>query len=295
MRPNIESVLKQLAALGVSQGDVLFVTADLLRVGLFCKSRSETARAWVELLLQAVGPGGTIIAAAYTPVFFRFKRDHQIVFTSDSSTTAGALPNALLADPRSVRSAHPTNSCVAIGREAQEIMGMHNERSLSYSVLGEIVRRRGKHLMLGTLDRKNAPLGLHYGQELMGITKREPTVDLFQTYYIDALGQKQLFTRRDVGGCSSGGYKLLAHLLVEDAASFGLVGDAPSALIDAEKCTQIAVKAMTSDRRALICDDRWCISCRGRWSVSGVMTPLVYLRKFADLRLYKRFWAALTS
>lgn len=289
MKPTVNSVLDELVALGVRQGDVLFVTADLMQVGLFFKSRSETMRAWVDLLSQAVGTQGTVIVAAYTPVFFRFKKDARVIFRPDSATTAGALSNALLRDPRSVRSLHPTNSCVAIGREAEEILKGHDQHSLSYSVLGQIVKRGGKHLMLGTVDRMNAPLGLHYAQELLGITKTEPTVGLFQTYYEGASGQPQLFTKWDVGGCSRGGYKMLGHLLLENALTLGQVGNAKTALIDAQKSTTIAKAALTADRRAFVCDDPWCTSCRGRWSVSGLATPAFYMNKFAVQRLLKVF------
>lgn len=287
MKPTIQSVLEQLAALGVRHGDVLFVTADLLQVDLFFKSRGETMSAWVDLLTQAVGAQGTVIAAAYTPVFFRLRKDARVVFTHKTQTTAGALSTAMLRDPRSLRSLHPTNSCVAIGREAEDILRGHDHNSLCYSVLGQIVQRGGKHLMLGTVDRMNAPLGLHYAQELLGITKTEPSVGMFQTYYIDSLGQSQLFTKWDVGGCSRGGYKMLGHLLVENKMTLGRVGNAQTALIDAQKSTSIAQIALTADRRAFICDDPWCTSCRGRWSVSGLTTPAFYFKKFALRRLFK--------
>jgi aminoglycoside 3-N-acetyltransferase len=286
MKPSIEKISEQLEKLGVRHGDVLFITADLLRIGLFLKSRSETMRAWIDLLTGVVGPNGTIVAAAYTPLFFRFRKDPNIVFIRDSPTTAGALPNALLVDPRAVRSKHPSNSCVAIGREADAILKAHDQNSLSYSVLGELAARKGKHLMLGTLDRKNAPLGLHYAQETLGITKREPAVGMFQTYYLDDSGQKKLYTKWDVGGCSRGGYKMFGHLLVNDAMATGVVGNAPSALIDAEKSIAIARSALALDRRAFICDDKWCLSCRGRWSVSGLATPSFYFRKYALRRLF---------
>lgn len=280
MKPSIESILEQLATLGVGQGDVLFVTADLLHVGLFHKSRTETMLAWVDLLTRSVGPEGTIVAAAYTPLFFRFRKNPNIIFTTASPTTAGALSSALLNDSRAFRSKHPSNSCVAIGREAEEILHAHDQNSLSYSVLGEIVKRKGKHLMLGTLDRKNAPLGLHYAQESLGITKKEPTVGMFQTYYRDASGQQQIFTKWDAGGCSRGGYKMFGHLLVKNAMTLGVVGYSPSALIDAEKSVDIAKTALTSDRRAFICDDPSCISCRGRFSVAGLVAPVFYFTKF---------------
>jgi aminoglycoside 3-N-acetyltransferase len=286
MKPTVDTILDQLVALGVRQGDVLFVTADLMQVGLFFKSRKETMRAWVDLLSCAVGTEGTIIVAAYTPVFFRFKKDARVVFTPQVASTSGALSNALLRDPRSKRSRHPTNSCIAIGRDAEEILTGHDHNSQTYSVLGEIVRRGGKHLMLGTLDRKNAPLAFHYAQELLGITRFEPTVGIFQSYYLDEYGQQQLFTKWNTGGCSSGGYKLLGPLIVDDAISLGRVGQCQAALIDAKKSTTIAYSILSADRSALICDNLLCLSCRGRWTVSGLKTPVIYF-KIIFIKLFK--------
>ncbi len=286
MKPTVDSVLSDLVALGVRQGDVIFVTADLIQVGLFFKNRKETERAWVSLLNQAVGDEGTIIVAAYTPTFFRFKKNARIVFSPQVASTSGSLSNAFLRDPRSKRSRHPTNSCVAIGRNAEEILIGHDQNSQTYSVLGEIVRRGGKHLMLGTLDRKNAPLGLHYAQELLGITKTEPSVGMFQSYYLDESGQRQLFTKWNTGGCSGGGYKLFGHLIVEDAISLGNVGQCKGALIDAKKSTEIACTALSTNKSAFICDDTSCLSCRGRWTVSGINTPYLYF-KYVLWRLFR--------
>jgi aminoglycoside N3'-acetyltransferase len=236
--------------------------------------------------MQAVGKEGTIVAAAYTSSFFRFKKNPNIVFSVDTPTTSGALSAALISAPGALRSLHPTNSCVAIGKNAQEILKDHDQNALSYCVLGKIIEKGGKHLMLGTLDLKNAPLGLHYAQEVMGITKTEPTVGLFQTYYLDNLGKRKLFTRWDVGGCSRGGYKMLGHLIVKEVINIGLVGNAPTALIDAKKSTDIAMGAIAKDSRAFICDDLKCLSCRGRWSVSGFKTPVFYLKKYVLHRFF---------
>jgi hypothetical protein len=130
----------------------------------------------------------------------------------------------------------------------------------------------------------NAPLGLHYAQELLGITKTEPSVGMFQTYYLDSLGQSQLFTKWDVGGCSRGGYKMLGHLLVENAMTLGHVGNAQTALIDAQKSTSIAQIALSADCRSFVCDDSGCLSCRGRWRVSGFMTPVFFFKNLVQRR-----------
>lgn len=280
MKPSVESLVQELKAIGIEEGDVILVTADLVQVGFFMKNRRETMKAWLEVLMLAVGERGTIITVAYTKTFFRFNKNPNVVFTLSTPSESGSLPNAMLNHPKALRSKHPTNSYVAIGLKGQEILADHDHTSLSYSVIGKIIKNQGKHLMLGTIDKKNAPAGLHYAQELTGITKTEPSVGLRQTYYIDQSGQRDIFTRWDAGGCSGGGYKMYEYLVGENAVKFGLIGNSISALINVEKSLEIAISMIKKDRKAFICDDKNCRSCRGRFLDDGIKVVGFYFNKY---------------
>jgi aminoglycoside 3-N-acetyltransferase len=276
MQSSRESVEMELSALGIKRGDIVLVNADLAATGVFFGGRRETMRAWVDILVDLVGRNGLIVCPAFSRVFLRWRKDPSTVFHSGCKSTSGALSSALLADPRSVRSGHPTNSYVAIGGLAAEFLKSHDEGALSYEVGRRVCREGGKQLMLGTVDRTNAPIGLHCAQEVLGITLRHPLRGIYQTY-VKSPEELRTYTKWDVGGCSGGGYKQFADLAISRGVHFGLIGDAFSAVIDAKKSFDIAVNRLSADRAAYVCDDPRCLSCRGRWSVSGIKVLSVYM------------------
>lgn len=282
-----KNLVQQLKLLGVQFGDTLFITADLMVANLHSKSRVETEKLWLESLMEAVGVDGTIIAAAYTKSFSRFSKNHSLVFTSKCRCTSGALPSAMLKHIDSHRSTHPTNSVVAIGKYSRQICEAHTELSKSYDSIKAILDLNGKHLMIGTLDGKNAPLGFHYAQQEVGETLTCPGVGLRQAFYInEKTNEKKLFTRWDIGGCSGAGYKTIGHHILKNAISFGKIGNALSALIDARKSVEVCKELLIKNRKSMICDDNTCLFCQGRWSVNGVMTIIFY----AKLILIRRRW-----
>jgi aminoglycoside 3-N-acetyltransferase len=290
MKISKESIIKDIINLGIRHGDIIFVTADLLRVGFFEKTREETLRVWVEILLEVVGPQGTIIVASYTNTFVRFKKNRNMIFSRNTLPYSGSLSVAFFNDRRSVRSRHPTNSCIGIGLHAHEILDGHDHNSLSYSVIGKIIEMGGKNLMMGTLDKKNAPMVFHYAQECLGYTLHNPFNGLLQTYYIDDKGEMQLFTRHDCGGCSGGAYNLYGSLIVNDAIKFGCIGKAKSALIDGKKSFNIITDVIKKNRRITLCDDMNCISCYGNWSNNGLRIIWFYLRnlKYCSVKLFEK-------
>ena len=278
MKLTKESIIKDIRDLGVKPGDLILVTADLFEVGFFEKTRTETLRTWLEILLEAVGPQGTIIVAAYTNSFFRFKKNREIIFEKNTLPNSGALSSAFFYDSRSVRSKHPTNSCIGIGLYAHEILNGHDHNTLSYSVTGKIIEMGGKNLMIGTIDKKNAPMAFHYTQECLGYTLKNPLKGLGQAFYKDDNGEIKIFTRKDYGGCSGGAYNLYGSLIVGDAIRFGYIGKAKSALIDGKESFDIIIDVLKKNRRITFCDNKYCIDCYGNWHTNGLKAIWFYLR-----------------
>jgi aminoglycoside 3-N-acetyltransferase len=282
-----EKVIEDIKALGLELGDTIFVTADLMNVGFFEKNKKYTSEQWIEILKECVGEEGTIILASYTKTFFFLKKNPEIVFDRFSKTYAGDLPNILIKQPLAIRSKHPTFSCIGIGPNAAKILEKHDHNSTAYHPLGEIIKLNGKFLLLGCLDKKNAPQGMHYAQERLGHTKQGPMVGLMQSYFIDDNGEKKLFTKRDLGGCSRGGYKLYGELIVNHAIKFGYVGNGFSAIMDAKESCDVIYNALSKDRKIILCDDKTCIDCYGKWQNTGFGTVPFYFRKIFSILLKK--------
>jgi aminoglycoside 3-N-acetyltransferase len=274
-----EKVLFNLYEIGLRSGDIVFVTADLSAVGFYSHSRAETARAWIEILRQSVGSRGTVIVAGYTKSFIRFKKDPTIVFDRKSEPTSGALARAFLQDPAVRRSSHPVCSYFGFGPQAEAILSDHDASSLSYTVIGRIIEFGGKNLMLGTVDRKNAPMTFHYSQETLGHTMQNPYCGWMQSYYKTDDGQVKLFTRWDCGGCSCGAYHLYGALTVGKAVVYGTVGNAFSAVINGPVSYQIIRGLIEKNRRITLCDDLECISCYGNWRNFGFRAGAVLIKK----------------
>ncbi len=240
----------------------------------------------MEILRAALGPEGTVIVVGYSASFFRFKKDPAVVFDRNTVPTSGALSKAFLQDPAVMRSAHPTCSYFGFGPEANAILAGHDAGSLSYAVIGQVIARGGKNLMLGTVDRKNAPMAFHYAQEELGHTRQHPFCGWFQSYYRTAAGEIRLFTQWDCGGCSRGAYHLYGALTVEGAVTFGAVGNARSALMDGPTSLRIIKAAIDRNRRLTLCDDPNCLSCYGQWRNTGVGAGALFARKMA-VRLWQ--------
>jgi aminoglycoside 3-N-acetyltransferase len=272
-------IISDLCALGVQKGSILFVTANLGAVGFFKNNLTETSRAWLDILRESVGQSGTVIVAGYTPTFLRFKKDSTIIFDRHTPPTSGPLSKAFCQDPSVIRSKHPTCSYLGFGPHAAKILSGHDDTSSSYSVVGKIIELGGTNLMLGTIDKKNAPMAFHYAQEELGHTKQHPLCGLFQSYYRVGENKIKLFTRSDCGGCSSGAYHLYGALTVEGAINYGFVGNAQSGLIDGAKSFQIIKGAIARNRQLTMCDDLSCISCRGQWRSTGLNASSVYVKK----------------
>ena len=259
-----ETLKANLYELGVRKGDIVFIAADLMRVGYHVGNREQTMDFWLDTLLDAVGTNGTLVIPSYTKSFPRWRQDHECVFSPHSKTTSGVLSEAFSNHSEVLRSRHPTNSCFAIGPEAKFILQDHDEKAPSYLPYQRIISLGGKNLMLGAVsDEKLAPMAIHAAQEYLGITRKNWKSSLVQSLYINDQNENKLFTRHDVGGSSSLGYKSLGHHLVSRAINIGKVGRDWAAYIDCKKSFQLICEIYKQQPNLLKCDDRSCRDCFG--------------------------------
>jgi aminoglycoside 3-N-acetyltransferase len=259
---DIESEVR---ALGVQEGDVLFLAADLLRVGYFSIDRDTTLKDWLDILLKIVGDSGTLVIPAYSESFPFFSKKSKIIFSKEAPTTSGSLSQAFQMYPGVLRSKHPTNSCFAIGRNAKYIIDGHDDSSTSYLPYQKVIELGGKNLMIGTIEDVNlAPMAMHCAQESLGLTKQNWLAGILQSYYYDEFGSLRLFTRKDVGGCSGGGNKAIGIHINKKAITIGKVGRALSANIDCKKSFEIYKGLLKINPKSVKCDNiYYCACCYG--------------------------------
>ena len=274
------TIVEQIKELGVKKGDTIFVAADLMRVGYFNKTIEQTLSDWVSILTEVVGENGTITVPTYSPVFLRFFKKYDFVFTKDTKSNSGSLANAILEYGENVqRGMHPSNSCASIGKNAQIISEVDGPEFPKYNPYRKIVELGGKNLLLGIVDLRNSPFTYHHVQELLGQTRSHPFSGLFETKYINKDGQLEKFIVRELGGCTRGVHKAWGYHLASNAVKFGQVGRSTSAYVDAQKSTEILKKVMIQSPGLLTCDDQNCISCHGRPCYNGYKAYWFYLRR----------------
>ncbi len=270
MKFSKDLILAGINRLGVGSDNVIFISADLLKVGYFNQTTEQTYKDWVEIFRSLIGSTGTLVIPAYSPTFSRFSKRKDMVFNIHAEPSAGALSLAVHRFGKAQRSLHPTNSCFAIGPMADYILRGHDHTASSYLPYQRVLELRGKNLMLGTLDKRNSPMAFHLVQERLGHTRSHPSNGLRQTYFEDPLtGQVKLFTRRDVGGCTRGLYNLIGQHLIDNAMKIGIVGRGISACVDIHKSVQLTEQVLKKNPNLIRCDHMDCVSCYGRFVYNG--------------------------
>lgn len=270
MKFSKDSILADIKSFGIASDDVVFISADLLKVGYFNKTAEQTYKDWIEIFHALIGSSGTLVIPAYSPTFSRFRKRRDVVFNVDAEPSAGALSLAIHRFGKAKRSLHPTNSCFAIGPMADYILRGHDHTASSYLPYQRVLELRGKNLMLGTVDKGNSPMAFHLVQERLGHTRSHPSNGLRQTYFEDPLtAEMKLFTRRDVGGCTRGLYNLIGQHLIGNAMKIGYVGRGLSACVDIEKSAQLIEQVLKSNPNLIRCDHVDCVSCYGRFVYNG--------------------------
>ena len=230
-------------------GDAVLVHAALRSVGKVLGG----AQTILDALRDAVGPEGTVLGytdwdgqddvEAYPEL-----RDHQPAFdplTSRSIRDNGFFPEMLRTTPGALRSANPGASMAAIGAKAAWFTADH---VLDYgygpqSPLGKLIEADGKTLMLGaTLDHMTL---LHHAEHLADFAPKR-----IRTYVTPMLidgrtiwRQFDEFDTSDVPDGLADDYfaTIVEEFLATGKGRRGLVGAAPSVLVEAKEIVPFAV------------------------------------------------------
>jgi aminoglycoside N3'-acetyltransferase len=269
-----ETLRRDIEALGVSNGDAVLVRANVGAIGRVRGGLGESLRG---ALLDAVGETGTVVSLAFTRTFPLLRLDRTYVFDENTPTTSGALPKLLLETPGRVRSRHPTNSFVAVGARAAEILDGHDERSSSFQPMERLVALGGKQLVIGCVDDSPGFTTVHWAQHRLGLSTRSLLRHRVGVLYARD-GETRLFRRPDIGGCSMGFAKLYPDYERAGLLRKGPVGKAPSIAIDAAPALALEEQQLRRDPRAVLCDRPLCTFCRGTWWFNKREMALFYPR-----------------
>lgn len=237
-------------------------------------------------MLEAVGEEGTIIGLSFTSYFF-IKKNKNIIFDGKNKSYTGAFANTMLKHPKVIRSTHPTNSYVAIGKNAQYILENHDETSGAYEPIRKILRLGGKMILIGCVESSPGFTSTHLAEVDLGLHKRIIFPSLNGSYYKKD-NEIKLFKRKDLGGCSSTFYKFYGFYVKNELLQQGYVGNAYSILIDAQKAFDLDLKILNANPKITLCKNKSCMICRARRWDNLIDMPMFVVRAIIS-KIYKKF------
>lgn len=279
---SIEKLINDLKDMGIQKGDTLLIRADLGAIG---KLETKKREDYINFLLEAVGDDGTIIGLSFTSSFF-IKKNKNIVFNGKNKSYTGAFANTMLKYPGAIRSSHPTNSYVAIGKNAKYILEGHDENSGAYEPIRKIIELNGKMILMGCVKSSPGFTTTHLAEVDLGLHKRIVFPTLNGAYY-KKNGEVKLFKRIDLGSCSSTFYKFYGHYVRNELLQQGYIGNAYSILIDTKKAYEIDYKVLQENPKITLCNNSSCMLCRARRWDNLKDAPLYILRKLFSKVLTK--------
>jgi len=269
-----EKLVIDLTKLGVRKGDLLNVKASLKSIG-YLEGGAQTL---IEALLEVIGPEGTIVTDSFVslhPLPFLKKNAH-IVVDDKTLSYAGALANAMIKHPQSIRSKHPIQKFSLIGYRAQELAEKHTGLSYPYGLLKLMAEQGGRNLKIGT-DEKVVGVGTTH--VVIGLLEYEQKRLIRGINYLDDNGNVQTHERDWVGGCGKGFNNLMPDYRNGNAVlSEGQVGLAPSKITDMGLTMAIELELLKNDPEYFKCNDPGCFDCRVSWK-SKNNRPIWFLLK----------------
>lgn len=279
---SVKKLTNDLLALNIQKGDTILVRADLGAIGrLETKKRED----YINFILEAVGPKGTIVGLSFTNGFF-FKKNKNIVFDGSNKSYTGAFSNTMLQHPQSIRSKHPTNSYVAIGKNAKYILENHDEKSGAYEPIRKIIELNGKVVLIGCVKSSPGFTTTHLAEVDLGLHKKIILPTLNGAYY-KKNNEIKLFKRKDLGSCSSTFYKFYGYYIKNELLIQGYVGNAYTILADAKKVYNIDYEVLKENPKITLCNNPNCMLCRARRWDNLVDIPL-YVIKYVLPKIFKK-------
>ncbi len=220
--------------------------------------------ALIHALIDVVGPEGTIVGLAhnltFNTIFTKPRKDY--IVTAQTQPITGGLAMEMVNWPHALRSQHPTNSFVAIGRLAKDVVEGHDETATCFQPVQKLLEHNGKMILIGCVEESPAFITVHLAKEKLGLATRS-ILSGRQGVYFKKNNEVRLFKRRDIPGCSEGFYKMYSHYVREEKLKVGFVGDAYSIAINARDAFDIDCRVLKKDPRYVYCDNQDCYLCYG--------------------------------
>jgi aminoglycoside 3-N-acetyltransferase len=271
----VDDLVRGIKGLDIKRGDTVLVRAALRAIGDIDQNQKRSI-ALLQALLDVVGAEGTIVGLAFNrPSLFPKKNENSII-TAQTPPMNGGLAIEMVNWPGAMRSQHPTNSFVAIGRLAGELVMGHDETATCFHPMKKIIEYDGKLILVGCVRSSPGFSTTDFALEELGFATRSISSG-WQGVYYERDHEVRLFKRKDVPGCSRGFYKMYSHYVREGKLRTGFVGDAYSVTINARDAFEIDTRILKENPKYTLCDRPDCFCCRGSRLYNKSDMPKYYI------------------
>lgn len=254
-----EECANQLRGLGLQAGDTVLVRASLGALGPVATGESR-ARILIQALLDVIGPDGLLLGLAFSKNDWVFRFPKLPLYDVSEPCITGGFVAAMLKYPGAVRSLHPTNSFVAIGRDAQVLMRKHDETQTCFEPIQDIIDRGGKMMLIGCQTDSPGFSTVHLVQNRLHLDTK--------TWMKFILGRRTLrgwYVKHDVPGCSMGFGKFYDAYRQAGLLTEGKLGKADAWLMNAKSAYDVEYPIIARDPHIALCDSDTCVTCRLGW------------------------------
>lgn len=228
-----------------------------------------------EMLIDAVGPSGTLVMPTYTyaqtvselPMQRRSAPalvSRAIPYHADLavSTDLGPVPEAFRHLPGVLRSNHPTHSFAAWGRQAREVLSTQRDNN-PLGPLKKLNVLQGHVLLLGM--SLGAVTAIHLAEENAAV----PYLARKTALRINAGGFEERVVVENFPGCSA------AFVRLEPLLDPSKVRSAPLVTGTARKLpvrylVNLAIQLLENEPAAFVCDTAGCESCAAKREALGM-------------------------
>ncbi|MEI7473902.1 MAG: AAC(3) family N-acetyltransferase [bacterium] len=271
---SLNNLIENLKQLGLKQGDTVLIRGDVGKIG---RTENKISEDILNAFFQVIGEEGTIITLTFTEQFLLPLIDKNYVFAKKTPSKSGAFARIILNFPDSLRSSHPTSSFAAIGKNAEYLLNGHDEKAHAYLPIQKLIEVNGKMLIVGCIDNSPGFTTVHLAQENLGLSSKTFLKNLVGVYY-EKNGQKKLYKRNSIGGCSMGFSNFYEEYKNQNKLISGVFGNAESFLINAKDAYQVEYDLLKVNPKFALCNDPYCKSCRGIWFYNMKEMPAFYIR-----------------
>jgi len=186
-----ERLVDDLTKLGVQKGDSLNLKISLKSIG-YVEGGPATV---ISAIHEVIGEEGTMVAESFISSHHLSELKRKVILSEeDTPSYAGAIANAMISYPGSVKSKHPIQRFTALGARAQELMGRHTPESYAYDVLKVLSETGGKNLKIGA-DGK--VIGVGTTHVAIGMLNLKQIIPREGIHYRDEEGRIRLFVRME--------------------------------------------------------------------------------------------------